>query len=292
MLIADIIILFLVVIMMIVVTRAMITPSIRKLSVYLKLNSDVTGRILGYVSSMPELINVCIAASVGIFSDSIYNVFTSSSIKVLAVIIIVILMKKQKSMMRKKFVADYLLVLLTLILPLFLINMNIAEELISLSILLNVFFLFMLFNKEDKYFDVEDDELYSVERLIRNEERKLHLKTRKLGKERKMNMDKSILVIIISLLLLVMMGIIVFNILTRFATNYEINAVYIGIIMGIIVSVPEITIFISSFVRHKRVKNYKNDKGAIEVVNNLVISNVLNLCIIHAVAIILSYIII
>ncbi|MEG1705578.1 MAG: hypothetical protein RR290_03265 [Clostridia bacterium] len=60
--------------------------------------------------------------------------------------------------------------------------------------------------------------------------------------------------------------------------------------MGIITSIPELVTFIQSYKRHRRYKNINKDKGAEEVINNLVTSNISNLCIIQLVAILVYYI--
>ena len=285
----DLTIFIISIILLVILTKTMVLTNIRRMAVYLKFDSHVVGKVLGYSGCIPEVINVFIAASLGLFNDSIANVITSNTIKIIFAISVSLFFCKAKSLCRKKFIKDYFLIIVSTISPFILYYLGIHEELITISILLNIYLLFLLFNKNNRYFEDEDDEFEKEERLIKIEERKSHLKTRKLNKERKRKMAIIILNLIIALIILAILTYIIFIVLENLSLEHNFSGITIGILMGVFVSVPELITFISSYVRHKRVKNYKNDPGAIEVVNNLVTSNIVNLCIVHVIAIILIY---
>ena len=283
----DLIIFILAIILLVILTKSIVLVNIRCMAVYLKLDSHVVGRILGYSACIPEIINVFVAARVGLFNDSIFNAITSNVIKIIFAFIASIIFWKFKSLFRKKFIKDYILVLITIIVPCILYYFKIHENIITISILFNIYLFFLLLNKNNKYFEYEDEEIEKIERKIKDEERKLHLKTRKLNKERKHKVAVIIFNLIIALIILCILSYVIFITLENLAITHNFSSQLLGILMGIVVSIPEFITFIFSYKRHNRVKNYKNDQGAIEVVNNLVTSNIANLCIVHNIAIIL-----
>ena len=287
--IVDLIIFVISIVLLVILTKNIILVNIRRMAVYLKLDSHIVGKILGYSACVPEVINVFIAAKVGLFNDSIFNVITSNIIKVVLALLVSIYFYKIKGLFRKKFVKDYILIFITVILPFILYYLEIHENIITISIVFNVFLLFIIFNKNDRYFEDEDDEIDKEERLIKFQERKAQLKTRKLNKERKHKLVIIFISLFIGVITLYILSFVIFMSLSNLANKHSFNHITLGIMMGIFVSVPELITFISSYLRHKRVKNYKNDLGVIEVVNNLVTSNVANLCIVHVIAILLVY---
>ena len=287
--IVDLVIFVIAILLLVILTKAVVLVSVRRLAVYLKLDSHVVGKILGYSACIPEVINVFIAANVGLFNDSIFNAITSNVIKIIFALVVSFVFWKFKSLCRKKFIKDYILILITTIVPCILYYFGIHEDMMTISILINIYLVFLLFNKNDRYFEDEDDEIEKIEKQIKVEEKKLNLKTRKLNKERKHKVAIIMFNLVIALVILYILSYVIFITLNNLAKEHNFSSPLLGILMGIFVSIPELITFISSYKRHSRVKNYKNDHGAIEVVNNLVTSNIANLCIVHSIAIILVY---
>ena len=285
----DLVIFVIAILLLVILTKMVVLVNIRRMAVYLKLDSHVVGKLLGYSACIPEIINVFIAARVGLFNDSIFNVITSNIIKIIFAFVVSLAFWKFKGLFRKKFIKDYILILITTIAPCILYYFGVHEEIMTISILVNIYLIFLLFNKNNRYFEDEDDEIEKIERRIKIEEKKLHLKTRKLNKERKHKVAIIMFNLIIAFVILYILSYVIFITLNNLAIEHNFRSELLGILMGIFVSIPELITFIFSYKRHNRVKNYKNDQGAIEVINNLVTSNIAGLCIVHTIAIILVY---
>ena len=76
------------------------------------------------------------------------------------------------------------------------------------------------------------------------------------------------------------------NILENLCGIFEVPEVIIGILLGIITSIPELITFFESQKHHKKKEN--DMLGVIEATNNLLTSNIVNLFIIQALAILIA----
>lgn len=270
--------------LIILVTKKMMIYSIRRIAIFLRWKNNIVGQLLGYATSTPELIGAIVSGSIGMIETSIINVLSSNIVNLFLVLITAMCFKKTKSIFNKKFKYDYIMVVITIVLPYILYKFNYANKLETIPLLIIVYLLYQLFSKYNNYFASEKEELKLEKQSIRLGTK--ILKKKKIRVDRKKKLRKSIVVLVISLILLYVLGTLLGNILENLGRRLNVPEVVLGIVLGIITSIPETITFISSFHRHRRNKNLDNDYGAVEVVNNLVTSNVSNLAIIQTVAII------
>lgn len=106
------------------------------------------------------------------------------------------------------------------------------------------------------------------------------------------NASKRIYFVIIQVLLLITVGIVLYiigNLLSEVLSNlcirFNISEIIIGILLGIITSLPELITFLESQKYHNNEK-----EGVIEATSNLLTSNIMNLCVIQSIGILIFYI--
>ena len=135
-------------------------------------------------------------------------------------------------------------------------------------------FRFLNSNAHKVYLKIEDKEI----------EKKRVSQTAKI---RKINL-KLILYIIILMLtgaMLFIIGEILGDTLENLCGIFNVPEVIIGILLGIITSIPELITFFESQRHHKKAEN--DMLGVIEATNNLLTSNIVNLFIIQSLAILI-----
>ena len=270
----------------VLVTRNMLISSIRKIAVYLRWDTKIVGQILGYATSTPELLNAFVSASVGMISTSIYNVLSSNIINVIFVLISTFICKRTKSIIHKKFIVDYIITVVSIILPITLMQFGIVNKITVIPLFIIFYLVFLYISSKTNYFKEGEEELEDERKEIIREEKKEKLKTRRLNKVRKQRVLISWVILFLSFVLLYILGDKLSVVLETLGKEFKVPEIILGIIIGIATSIPELLSFFSSYKRHSRCTNLNKDKGAVEVVNNLVASNVANLCIIQTVAII------
>ncbi|MEG0073907.1 MAG: hypothetical protein RR922_04625 [Clostridia bacterium] len=280
----NLIIFVVLVVLIVVVTRNVMIYNIRKLSILLRWNNKVVGQILGYATSTPELISAIVAGSIGLIETSIFNVMSSNFINVILVIIVTMLNKRTASIVKKKFTYDYIIILITLMVPVFLSVTGLASTIYAIPLLLLIYLVYIYGSKYVDYFAAENEELELEKQSYRVGVK--NLKRRKIKVSNKKKIFKSTIMLILSLIALYLLGSALSSVLEKLGKDLGVPEIILGIIMGFVTSVPELLTFITSYHRHRRYKDPNKDKGAVEVINNLATSNVSNLTIIQTVAII------
>ena len=243
------------------------------------------GKYFGYATSTPELLNAFVSSSIGMISTSIYNVVSSNIINVVFVLISTFICKRSKSIIHKKFIVDYIMTVISILLPITLMQFKIADKITVIPLFIIFYLIFIYISSKANYFKETEEELEDERKEILKEEKKEKLKTRRLNKVRKQRVLISWIILFISLGLLYILGDKLSVVLETLGKEFKVSEIILGIVIGIATSLPELLSFFSSYKRHSRCTNPAKDKGAVEVVNNLVASNVANLCIIQTLAI-------
>lgn len=266
--------------LIVIIAKYALVTILRKLAESMNLSARVVGNIAGVATSVPELLTVCFAAVAGLIGTSIYNILSSNIINLVQYIFSVFTSKNQKILTNRAIRIDLLLVLFTIIIPIFILAINIE---IKVEILPIFFLLFLLF-----YF-------------INNNTHKLYLKkqTKEIEEETEKEAKwvrgkikvriKYIFLLVIASVSLYIVGNALSISLENLAEIFFIPEIVLGVLLGFITSIPELITFYES---QKHYKNKKNEElGVIEATNNLLTSNILNLFIIQSIGILIFSII-
>lgn len=267
------------IILIIIISKYMLVKLLRNIAETLNLKAKTVGNIAGFATSIPELFTVTLASISGLASTSLYNIISSNVINLIQYLATVIINKNTKVLKNKALIIDLIIVLITIAIPLYMINANVKLG-VPFAIFLVILFLFFYkinSNAHKLYLEKYDKEI--------EEEYEKEIKNKKNNK----------LLIIRYLIYLIIIGILLYFIGDKLSNNLE-NLCYIfnvpeyiiGIILGFGTSIPELITF---FEAQRGEKNKEEKLGVIEATNNLLMSNMLNLFIIQAVGIFLISII-
>lgn len=272
------------IILIIVISKYMLVKLLRNIAETLNLKAKTVGNIAGFATSIPELFTVTLASISGLASTSLYNIISSNVINFIQYIATVVINKNTKILKNKALIIDLVIVLITIAIPLYMINANVKLG-VPFAIFLVILFLFFYkinSNAHKLYLEKYDKEIEEEFELEYEEE----IKNKKNNK----------LLIIKYLIYLIIIGILLYFVGDKLSNNLE-NLCYIfnvpeyiiGIILGFGTSIPELITF---FEAQRGEKSKEEEKlGVIEATNNLLMSNMLNLFIIQAIGIFLISII-
>ncbi len=272
------------IILIIIISKYMLVKLLRNIAETLNLKAKTVGNIAGFATSIPELFTVTLASISGLASTSLYNIISSNVINLIQYLATVIINKNTKVLKNKALIIDLIIVLITIAIPLYMINANVKLG-VPFAIFLVILFLFFYkinSNAHKLYLEKYDKEIVKEFEL----EYKKEIRNKKNNK----------LLIIKYLIYLIIIGILLYFVGDKLSNNLE-NLCYIfnvpeyiiGIILGFGTSIPELITF---FEAQRGEKNKEEEKlGVIEATNNLLMSNMLNLFIIQAVGIFLISII-
>lgn len=253
----------------VLISKYVLVGAIRKLATHLKLKSKTVGNIAGYATSVPELLTVAASSINGLIGASMYNILSSNVINFVQYMASILINKNQKVFKNPVVKVDIFLVLETIILPIIFIKMNLQINLITVIIFLLLYALF-------KYIDGNAHKLYLN---LKKDENK-NEETKEWGKS-----IKYIILLILSSILLFVVGNLLGETLENLCYRFNIPQVIIGILLGVITSIPELITFFEAQKHHKQEEN--EEEGVLEATNNLFTSNILNLFIIQSIGVLI-----
>lgn len=255
--------------LIVVISKYLLVTVLRKLSKQLKLSSRTIGNIAGIATSVPELLTVSFSAFTGLIEISSFNIISSNIINFIQYLISIFINKNQNILSNKALKIDIIMIIFTILLPLVLINVQKDISIIPAFILL--FILFYIINK-----NAHKLYLSKVRTTIEKEEQ---VKTNKI------QIGLNFIYLILIAILLYLIGSLLSNTLTNLCIKFNIPEFILGVLLGVITSIPELITFIESQKHH--MKNEKRETGVVEATNNLLTSNIMNLFIIQSIGILI-----
>ena len=147
------------------ISKYMLVPVLRKISIALKLSPKASGNIAGFATSVPELLTVSFSAASGLIGTSVYNILSSNIINLIQYIFAIYLNKNQKFLRNRAILIDIFLVIATIIIPLVLAIFNVTLGITSVVIflILLVVFYYINHNVHKIYLEKEDEKIKKEE---------------------------------------------------------------------------------------------------------------------------------
>ncbi len=252
----------------VLIAKYILVTLLRRLAETLHLGPKAVGNIAGATTSVPELLTVSFSALGGFLGTSLFNIVSSNIINVLQYVVAIILHKNTTYLKNKAIKIDLFIVAITILTPVLMIIWNKEMHIGVVPILLILFVIGYFIN-------------YNAHKLYVNnamEEEKNETK----------NHNASGKHIAIYSILLIVTGTVLFIVgeglhvvLENLTLHFQIPEFILGILLGVVTSIPELITFFESQRHHQK----NSQHGVIEATNNLLTSNLLNLCIIQSIGI-------
>lgn len=261
--------------LIVLISKYILVNLLRKFAESLNLKAKTVGNIAGVATSMPELLSVAFASFSGLIGASIYNILSSNIINLTQYVISILLNKNTKKLKNKALKIDLSMVIITILIPIFMLifNIGINIQIVPIFILLFVLFYYINSNTHKLYLKREE----KLEEDIIDKERRF------IKGKKEVTLKYSIYLLLTGIALFIV-GNLLSNTLESLCLKFSIPQFIIGICLGFITSLPELITFFESQKHHK---NDNSDLGVVEATSNLLTSNVLNLFLIQSVGIII-----
>ena len=263
-------------ILIVVISKYMLVKALRKLAENLKLKPRTIGNIAGFATSIPELLTVTVSSFKGLMGTSLYNIISSNVINFIQYSVSLIINKNYKVIKNKGIIIQNILVMITIIFPIILLKLENTLNMVIAFLLIVMYVIFYWISKKIHERYLSDEDVKIEEREKKQEE-----------KEKYDNKQSFIYVgyILMAGILLYFIGDALGSVLENLSKSFGMAEWILGILLGMITSVPELVTFFEAQNHYKK----EEDKllGVIEATNNLLTSNMLNLFIIQAIGIII-----
>lgn len=259
------------------VSKNILVKLLRKIAEVFNLSPKKVGNIAGFATSMPELLTVFFSSLQGLFSTSIYNIISSNVINFIQYIFAVRINKNGEVLKNKAIKIEIGIVILTIIIPMFMIVTGIDANMTIIPIFILLFLLFY-YIKQNAY------KLYKLETISKEEVKQIEEEKKWVRNKEKVAIATGLKLLGTGIILFIV-GNLLGNTLDKLNNIFNIPQIVIGIILGFVTSIPELITFIESQRHHS--KNTNDMQGVIEATSNLFTSNTLNLFVIESVGIII-----
>lgn len=260
-------------ILIVTISKFILVKALRKLEENLNLKPRTIGNIAGIATSIPEFLTVTVSSFKGLMGTSLYNIISSNVINFIQYGVSLIINKNYKAIKNKGIIIQNVLVILTIMFPIMLLKLENTLNIMVAFILVVMYIIFYWISKKihERYLNYEEIEAEEIE---------------KEQKETQKNKQSFIYVgyILIAGILLYFVGDALGNVLENLSEHFGIAEWILGVLLGVITSIPELVTFFESQKHYKKEED-NNLLGVIETTNNLLISNMLNVFIIQAIGI-------
>ncbi len=238
--------------------RFLVVPGIGSVAKYLKLSAKARGQMLGYATSMPELVIIVASAAAGVFDAGFWNIASSNIINWILFMAAVLFWGQFKDLKKRPFRDELLFGGISVALPLFLFAVNVQGSVYLAGGLVAFFVFYKILDRRWNGFsrDTSDGSSVTGGGL------------------------SGFLKLFFGLLIIVVCGWKLGSVAEELILTLGIASWIIGWILGFVSSIPEMSGFFEVYRKHHREDNLKGVRDTQEVLDSLVASNMGNLCLI------------
>jgi Ca2+/Na+ antiporter len=235
----------------------------------LKFSAKAKGQIIGYATSMPELVAVVASAIAGVFDAGLWNVASSNIINWVLFISAVVAYRQYRDLLSPLFVDEVVFGVASVLLPLFLLGLGVTQGLTLAAVLLGVFVVYklldVLLNTKQPQEEEPDDVQGSLAR--------------------------GVVALVAGIGVILVAGHFLGRSAGTLVTQLNMPAWLVGWILGIITSVPEMASFFEIYRRAKVRKRLDRLDDTQNALDALVASNMCNLGIVLPVGLFVFYLV-
>ena len=272
-------------IFIVIISKYILVKALRKLAENLNLKPRVIGNIAGIATSIPEFLTVTVSSFKGLMGTSLYNIISSNVINFIQYSISLMINKNHKALKNKGIIIQNIFVILTIIFPIILLKLENTLNIMIAFLLVALYIIFYWISKK-----IHEKYLNDVDIRIEQEDERIENETETIAKRKNKQSFIYVGYILIAGILLYFIGDALGIVLENLSENFGIAESILGILLGMITSIPELVTFFEAQNHYKKEED-KNLLGVIEATNNLLTSNMLNLFIIQAIGIVIYIIV-
>lgn len=257
-------------VIIVLIAKYVLVILLRRFAETLHLGAKAVGNIAGMTTSVPELLTVSFSALGGFLGTSLFNIVSSNSINIVLYMATILANKNGRYLKNKAIKIDLFMVGVTILIPIFMVigNKEISIGIVPILLILFVIGYFMNYNAHKLYVtDAMQEE--------KNETKNHNANGKHIA-------IYSILLIVTGTVLFIV-GEGLHMVLENLTLHFQIPEFILGILLGVVTSIPELITFFESQRHHQG----NSQHGVIEATNNLLTSNLFNLCIIQSIGIII-----
>ena len=249
----------------ILLTRFLLIDGIMMVASAWEVPKKTRGQVLGYATSVPELVGTVGTASKGLLGAGLWNIYASNIINLILFLVAVTYYKQQKRLFQKKFLDEIGFAIGAIIVPFFLVQFGSQATSVWVAGALFLYFIVYVVvdravNQVSAQEEPEEDEALSDSAV------------------------RGIILIVVGLLGVIVLGEFLGEVAESIVHSLNVPEWAVGWMLGFLTSLPEMTSFFALF---KAGQNSSTDDDCQEALDNLAASNMSNLGLIYPLGILM-----
>jgi Ca2+/Na+ antiporter len=255
--------------LIVAISRFLLYKPAKGIAHRLKFDEQNSGQLLGYLTSAPELVTTIFVALNGFMLTVAFNILSSNVINVVLALSAALVFGKARLLFSRKLWREQLLIVASIVVPVLLLLTDQVESAWVIPVFLLGYVGYLVVLKrisQDSPIPTEYGDVVHVEADGR-------LST-------KAYVAVNGLIIVIALAGLYFLGNALGGNVQELGTTYGVSEIILGIAIGVVTSLPELTTFFASYAWHRA---NDSDRATEEVTHNLLASNVSNLLLIQTI---------
>lgn len=240
--------------------RLFILRGLDVVAIHLKLNSKTKGQLLGYATSMPELVVVIASAWAGVFSAGFWNIASSNIINWILFLAALFFYRQYRDLKTKAFFDELLFGILSVAIPLALLKMRVPLNRTSAVFLI---LLFVVYKLIDRWANPSKPAKEQAQQTPNSD-----------------RLSRGIILLTLGIVVIAVCGNLIGETAGQLIKDIGVPAWMVGWILGFVTSLPEMSSFFGIYALHKKRGALELTDDTQEALDTLVASNMSNLGII------------
>jgi len=262
-------------VLIVAVAKYLLYMPAKRIAERLKFSEHGAGQMLGYLTSAPELVASIAVASTGLMATVAYNILSSNVINVLLALSAAAWFGQTRRMFSARLWRENLIIAISIIVPILLLVTGQVESAWVIPVFIATYVVYLFVIKRITADDAAPTEHIDPEGPEDAASVATQVHTGVRG-----YVTLQALLILVALASLYFLGTALGDTVYELGTTFGVPEIILGIVIGVVTSLPEWTTFFSSYAWHR--KNGTNRANE-EVMHNLLASNVSNLLLVQTI---------
>ena len=262
-------------VLIVAVAKYLLYMPAKRIAQKLRFSEHGAGQMLGYLTSAPELVATIAVAATGLMTTVAYNILSSNVINVVLALTAAVWFGQARRLFSRAFWREHLIVAVSIIVPVLLLLTGQVESAWVIPVFLLAYVVYVLVIRR-----ITADGPGPAEHVDAQPPADATTVVTQAHTGVRGYIALQGLLILVALALLYFLGTALGDTVYELGTTFGVPEIVLGVVIGVVTSLPEWTTFFSSYAWHRRTGTNRANE---EVVHNLLASNVANLLLIQTI---------
>lgn len=263
-------------VLIVAVAKYLLYMPAKRIAERLKFSEQGAGQMLGYLTSAPELVAAVAVAATGFMTTVAFNILSSNVINAILALSAAAWYRQTRRLFTRQLWREHLIIVISIIVPILLLVTGQVESAWVIPVFLVAYVVYVLVIRR-----ITADGAAPIEHVGSDPPQDAAAVSTEVRTGVRGYVALQGLLILAALASLYFLGTALGDTVYELGTTFGVPEAILGVVIGVVTSLPEWTTFFSSYAWHRR---NGTDRASEEVTHNLLASNASNLLLVQTIA--------